>query len=101
MGGLEGTLNRPQNLALYGKPDIADLAACYAVGLAKARAFADGNKRTAWATARVFLHLNGYRLVFDKAEAVAVMVRVATGDVSDAALAQWFRERVRKVAAPQ
>jgi death on curing protein len=69
-GAIESALARPQNLAAYGEPDAADLAAAYAYGLARNHGFADGNKRTAWVVARVFLADNGYRLWFEPTEAV-------------------------------
>jgi death-on-curing protein len=99
MGGLEGALGRPQNLASYGdpEPDIADLAAVYAVGIAKAHAFVDANKRTAWATARTFLLLNGYGLnltEIDRAAVVALMENVARGKVDETTLAPWFHARL-------
>lgn len=97
LGGLESALGRPKNLAAYGDPDIASLAASYAAGIAKAHAFADGNKRTAWVVAYGFLILNGQDLEFDDAAAVALMLQVATGDVSDEALAQWFRDRMAEL----
>lgn len=95
MGGLERALGRPQNLAVYGdNHDIADLAASYAVGIAKAHAFVDGNKRVAWATARSFMRLNGHGLTYDKAEAVTIMLRVAEGTVEGDELPAWFRDRL-------
>ena len=60
---LLSALARPQNLAAYGNPDIADLAASYAVGIARNHAFLDGNKRTAWVVAETFLLKNGYKLI--------------------------------------
>ncbi|MDQ2804570.1 MAG: type II toxin-antitoxin system death-on-curing family toxin [Pseudomonadota bacterium] len=96
LGVLEGALGRPQNLAAYEEPDIADLAALYAAGIAKAHAFVDGNKRTAWTIARTFLELNGHGLACEKAEAVLVMERVANDLVDATALAEWFRCRLRR-----
>ena len=58
-GGLQAALARPRHLAVHGTPDLADLAAAYAFAIAKAHAFADGNKRTAWIVARLFLADNG------------------------------------------
>ena len=58
-GALESALARPRNLAAYERPDAAALAAAYAYGLARNHPFADGNKRTAWVVARVFLAING------------------------------------------
>jgi len=95
MGGLEGALGRPLNLAVYGEPDAAELAALYAVGITKAHAFVDGNKRTAWTTAAAFLELNGYDMEFEEATVPLLMLAVARGDVDLAAMTEWFRARVR------
>ncbi len=93
---IESALARPQNLAAYGSPDAADLAAAYAFGLARNHGFADGNKRTAWVIARLFLALNGAQLAFAKPEAVPVMEHVAAGTFAEAELAAWFRRRLIK-----
>jgi death-on-curing protein len=93
-GAIESALARPQNLAAYGDPDVADLAAAYAFGLARNHGFADGNKRTAWVTARLFLADNGQMLAFDKADAIRTVENLAAGALSEAALATWFRERL-------
>lgn len=82
------------NLAAYGEPDAAALAASYALGLARNHGFVDGNKRTAWVVARAFLILNDLELEFDEDEAVAMMLALATGDLSEDALAAWFREHI-------
>lgn len=93
-GGIESALARPRTLALYGEPDAADLAAAHAHGIAKAHGFTDGNKRTAWIAARLFLADNGYRLRFDPFDAIRTMESVAGGSVTEAALAAWFRDRL-------
>ena len=46
-GALDGAMTRPRNLANYGEPDAAALAAAYAFGIARNHPFVDGNKRTA------------------------------------------------------
>src|SRR5471030_2886163 len=69
VGLLSSALARPENAAGYGSPDAADLAAAYAFGIAKNHPFVDGNKRTAWVVARLFLHMNNCRLDFLPAEA--------------------------------
>lgn len=51
---------RAINLFAYGDPSLAEIAAAYAFGIAKAHAFIDGNKRTAFVTAATFLRLNGH-----------------------------------------
>jgi len=93
-GAVESALARPRNLIAYGEPDAADLAAAYAYGLARSHGFADGNKRTAWIVARLFLADNGYHLQFDKIDAVKVVTALAAGLLAESELAAWFRERL-------
>ena len=93
-GALLSALARPQNLAAYRDPDAADLAAAYAYGVAKNHPFIDGNKRTAWVLARLFLMKNGLKLNYRDAAAVVVMVDLAAGEISEEELAGWFRERI-------
>ena len=91
---IESALARPQNLAVYGAPDAADLAASYANGLARNHGFADGNKRTAWVVARLFLADNGLRLRFDPADAIKTVEAVASSGIPESVLAAWFRGRL-------
>lgn len=93
-GLLESALARPVNLALYEEPDAAALAASYAFGIARNHAFIDGNKRTAWVLARLFLKANGVEIAFDKAEAIHAVLALAAGELSEEELAQWFRNRI-------
>jgi len=96
-GLLESALARPQNIHAY--EDIADLArpaAAHAVGIAKNRPFADGNKRAAFLALGLFLGLNGKRLVVDKAEATRIMLGVAAGDLSEANLADWIKAHMKR-----
>jgi len=92
--GIESALARPRNLAAYGTPDASDLAAAYAFGLAKNHGFMDGNKRTAWIAARLFLADNGYRLRFKPVDAIQLMEGVAGGVIAEDELARWFRDRL-------
>lgn len=94
-GAVESALARPQNLAAYGTPDAADLAAAYAFGLARNHGFVDGNKRTAWVLARLFLADNGYRLRFDPIDAVKTVEALAAGSLDESRLAAWFRDRLQ------
>jgi death-on-curing protein len=93
-GAVESALARPQNLAAYNEPDAAALAAAYAYGIARNHGFSDGNKRTAWVAARVFLADNGYRLRFDAADAVRTVEAVASGALAEEDLATWFQQRL-------
>ena len=94
LGAIESALARPRNLVAHGEPDAADLAASYAFGIAKNHGFIDGNKRTGWVLARLFLADNHYRVRFDPIEAVRMMEGVAGGSVQQTELAAWFRERL-------
>ncbi len=96
MGAVESALARPLNLVSYGKPDAADLAAAYAYGLARNHGYMDGNKRTAWVIARLFLVDNGYSLSYDQTDAVQTMEALAAGTLQESQLAEWFRQRLRK-----
>ena len=93
-GAIKSALARPRNLAAYGEPDACDVAAAYAWGLARNHGFSDGNKRSAWIAARLFLADNSCRLRFDPAEAVRTVEAVAGGTMAKDALASWFRERL-------
>ncbi len=91
-GMFESAMQRAPNLALYGVPDFAELAAAYGLGLAKNHAFLDGNKRTAFVATELFLALNGYQLTADDVACTLTMLSVAAGDVDEAAFAAWIRQ---------
>lgn len=73
--------------------DYAEMAAAYGFHVAQNHPFVDGNKRTALAAMLVFLEINGHALHVGQEELYAVMVGVAEGRVTKAALAGWVRER--------
>ena len=96
VGLLDSALSRPINRAAYGdeknsKPDVADLAASYAVAIAKNHPFVDGNKRTAYVAMELFLALNGAALTADDANCVMTTLAVAAGEIDEEALAAWVR----------
>jgi death on curing protein len=95
-GLLESALARPQQLHAYGDPapELADLAAALAFGLARNHPFVDGNKRTAHVAYRTFLALNGVELVATDEEKYAAMLALAEGKLSEQDFAQWLREHV-------
>jgi death-on-curing protein len=93
-GLLESAVARAANLASDGEPDLADLAACYAFGLAKNHPFVDGNKRAAFLSVGLFLGLNGYRLTASQAEATVAVFGLDAGDIDEPTFARWLRERV-------
>ncbi|MDO9450665.1 MAG: type II toxin-antitoxin system death-on-curing family toxin [Rugosibacter sp.] len=93
-GLLDSALARPLNLAAYGMPDLAELAATYGVGLAKNHPFVDGNKRAAFLAVGLFLAINGYRLNATQLEATQTMLHVAAGEIDEAAFAAWLRAHI-------
>ena len=95
-GALDSALARPLNRWHYGEDDLAALAAAYAYGVARNHPFVDGNKRTAWVLARLFLALNQAALNFAAEDAIRAMLALAAGELEEEALAAWFRERIER-----
>ena len=93
-GALESAMARSRNLAEYGEPDIAALAAAYAFGIARNHPFVDGNKRTAAVIAETFLSVNGHELAATDAELVVAILALAAGELSEDELADWFRQHL-------
>lgn len=93
---LESALARPENLAAYGEPDACDLAAAYGFGISRNHAFIDGNKRTGFVAAEMFLLLNGYDLIVDDARCAITMLAVAAGEITEAEFATWIRQHAVK-----
>ncbi len=92
MGLIESALSRPQNLVAYSTPDVYDLAAAYGYGIARNHGFTDGNKRTAYVVARLFLRLNGFDLTAPAVERVLIFEKLGKGDLEQDDLAAWLRE---------
>lgn len=96
MGLLESALARPQNLLAHARPSVAPpdafaLAAEYAYGLARNHAFLDGNKRTAYVCARLFLRLHGQDITAPDIERVLVFERLGKGELGVEELEKWLR----------
>lgn len=94
---LEAALARARRKWHY-EPDIdlAALAAAYAFGLARARAFNDGNKRTAFLAMITFVGMNGHELTATDVDVVQTMVMLAEGSLSESELADWIRARITR-----
>lgn len=91
---LESAMARPMNVAAYGEPDAAELAAAYAFGIARNHPFVDGNKRTAAVVCETFLVLNGWHLDASDAELVVVFLALAAGELDEEELTGWLREHL-------
>lgn len=92
IGSLQSALARPQHLAAYETPDLARLAAAYASGIIQDHPFVDGNKRTAFVVASVFLLDHGYDISADDAEIVTTVMALASGHITEADFAAWLRK---------
>ena len=100
MNAVESALARPKQKLAYETPDLADLAAAYGFGLAKNHGFSDGNKRIAFAALTTFLKINGQQVSAPEAEATAVILGVASGELGEAELAVWIRRSMTPRGAP-
>ena len=99
-GLLASALARPLNLAAYGEPDVATLAAAYGYGIARNHPFIDGNKRAAFVCTELFLLLNGASLTADDAQCVATMLALAAGELGEAEFTGWLRTHTTPLANP-
>ena len=96
-GLLESALGKPQNLFAYGEPSQFDLAASYAFGLVKNHPFIDGNKRTGFVVAVLFLELNGYRFRATEVDSALRTLALAAGEMSEATYAAWLKTHSKHV----
>ena len=94
---LDSALARPMQIFAYGEPDISDLAAAYASGIIRNHPFVDGNKRTAFMAAYVFLASNGLRLVATDVDAAQVMTMLAASEIDEATFSAWLRKNIESI----
>lgn len=95
---LDSGLSRARNAFLHGEEDFCVLAALYAAGVVKNHPFVDGNKRTGFLCAAVFLELNGLRFTAPEAEVVAMTLALAASEADADAYAAWLRDNVETAA---
>lgn len=93
-GMLESALDRPKNKWSYENADLAELAAAYAFGITRNHPFVDGNKRTSLLALYTFLGVNGIDFVVPEAEAAAMILSLAAGEVSEQSLVRWIRDNL-------
>ena len=95
-GLLDSALNRPKQLFTYERPTIFDMAAAYAAGIVKNHPFLDGNKRTGFMAAALFIELNGFKIQATEQEAVVMTVALAAGEIEAGAYALWLKDNCVK-----
>lgn len=87
---LDSALGKPINLIAYGKPSLFDLAASYAFGIIKNHPFVDGNMRTGFVVAVVFLEINGITFRASEVSAALQTMALAAGEISESAYSDWL-----------
>ena len=99
-GLLRSALARPQNLYAYGDPptSIAALAASYGYGIVQNYPFVDGNKRTAYVTAVLFAHMNGFCLMASPEDKYRMFMALADGALTEDSLVPWFEEHLARIS---
>ena len=91
VGLLESALSRPINLFNYSpNATIWEMAASLGYGIINNHPFVDGNKRTGFMAIEMFIYFNKHLFRPDKAEAVAIILSVAAGEMEEDQLARWI-----------
>lgn len=91
---LDGALARVEFRVQYGMiQDAYDLAAMYAVAIARAHAFRDANKRTAHAALEFVLISYDAQIQFDTTAVGDIIIQTAQGHLDEVELADWLRRR--------
>jgi death-on-curing protein len=98
-GMLESALARPRQKEIYGEPDLCELAAAYLFGIAKNHPFVDGNKRTAFAAADLFLYFNGLSIEAEPEAIINLVLKIAAGEIDEEGAAAFFRDHTVPVEA--
>ncbi|MBX3474825.1 MAG: type II toxin-antitoxin system death-on-curing family toxin [Planctomycetes bacterium] len=96
IGLLESAVAMP--MAMFGgellHPDIAAMAGAYLFHMSKSHALLDGNTRTAWAAALVFVVLNGHDIKATNDEVIEIGLAVADGSMAKDALIERLRAMI-------
>jgi len=89
---LESALARPRHQFAYGESDLYTLSAAYAFGIVNNHPFLDGNKRTGFIVAALFLESNGLRFSAPEEQAVLMTLGLADKSVAPEKFAEWLRD---------
>lgn len=91
---LGAVISRPKHLYTCGEEDACVIAAAYSLAIARNTPFMDGNRRTAFMAAYVFLRSNGRELIAENLQAAEIIMDLAAGEMSEWEYAQWLREHL-------
>lgn len=100
VGLLDSALHRPPQLFAYGDPSPFELAATYAAGIVKNHPFLDGNKRTGFLAAALFLEINGHRFAASEEEVVERTLALAAGAIGAPEYAAWLERSCAAFTPP-
>ena len=94
---LESALARPASIYHYDHhAQITELAAAYAGGIIQNHPFIDGNKRTGFMAAYIFLDLNGSTLIADEVSATAMTLSLAASEIDENDYGSWLADNTEK-----
>ena len=97
-GLLESALARPANIFHYDShTEITKLAAAYAGGIIQNHPFVDGNKRTGFIAAYMFLDLNGSTLIADEVSATAMTLSLAASEIDENDYGSWLADNIEEL----
>lgn len=93
---IDSALNRISDHLYYADlQDIYEIAALYAIAIAKGHCFNNGNKRTGMISMVVFLSINGIELNVNNKEIEDKIVEVVENQINQPQLAQWLKNHVK------
>ena len=94
-GLIDSALARPAHFYHYDQcTEVSQLAAAYAAGISQNHPFVDGNKRTGFITAFMFLDLNGVALHADEVAATTMTVSLAASEIGESDYANWLAKNI-------
>jgi death-on-curing protein len=94
-GLLDSALSKPRNLFACASPTLAEMAASYAAGIILNHPFLDGNKRTGFMVAAVFLEVNGCIFAAAEESALENTLALAAGKLKESGYAAWLKANTR------
>jgi death on curing protein len=96
-GLLESALARPRQIFAYSDCDLPQLAAAYVAGIVRNPPFVDGNKRTGFMTAYLFLARNRLEFTASEAEAAQAVLELAAGSIDEIGFALFLRDHTKRI----
>ena len=88
---LDTVIERPRQAFRYGIDAMHALAACYAVAIVQGHPFLDGNKRTGFLCATLFLERNGFVFIATEEEALEKTLALAASEITETEYASWLK----------